>query len=218
MLIFAEGADRSLRVERHARRPRAAVLYYAPYAAGAVVGVEIDTVELREAAAAVAIAAGDRSAGGFRRTVDKNRRRKGGGSAVRGRHVKGLVAFEAPPAIVLAAVTSGRLEVDLFAAALAHIANEQVAGLTIEGETPGVTQPVGPDFVACAGVVIVGKRVVGWDIIRQAIAGVGVVDVDPQNLTHQRVQVLRVADRSMLVAGTAAVAGADVEVAVRSEL
>ena len=83
-----------------------------------------------------------------------------------------MVAFESVPAIVATALD----DVDFFPLVLAYIAGPEVAGLAVEGETPGVAQAVGPDFGASA---TVGEGVVRRDGV--GLLGRGFGDVDAED-------------------------------------
>ena len=112
-------------------------------------------------------------------------------------------ALHAVPAKVGAGVLRAK-QVDLFPVALTDIAN--VKQSAVESGAPWVAQAKGKDFgCAAAG----GERVAG----RNGIGG-GVIDINPQDLAQQPVGVLRVAE---FIATAAAIAGADVKIAVRAK-
>src|SRR5262245_10778912 len=203
-LVLAERRDRPRCIQQLLARPDAAVPSQAPEATRAEVGVEVDAAHARMGAAPVDEATGDRRA--ERAAVVDDRQRQTARVAAGARWVA-LRALHPVPAVVLAARARGRLKVDLLARTLPDVADVQVAGLAVEAEPPGIAQPVGPDLGAAAGHADegVGRR-----------HGVGAgwsdrLDVEPQDLTEQAVRVLAVVVR---IAATAAVAGADVQVAV----
>ena len=138
--------------------------------------------------------------------VHRERHRLAGPAAVRGRVVAG-VALELPPAVVRgsAGVRSQRA-VDLLVAILADVADPQVAGLAIEREAPRVAQAERPDEVVTRH-ADVGIR--GRDRVRLPR-----VDVDPEDLAQQRTEALGAVAG---IAGAAAVAHPDVEIAVGPE-
>ena len=114
------------------------------------------------------------------------------------------------PAEIETAFTRWR-EADFLIETLTDIRDEQIAGLSVEREAPGVAQAVGPDLVVA---VDADERVVRGDAVRRAAER-----VDAQELAQQvRRDVLRVADARGVpgagVAEVAAVAGGDVQVAV----
>jgi hypothetical protein len=124
--------------------------------------------------------------------------------------LKGWSPLPAVPAVVLAARAGRRLQVDLLPARLPDVGDPQVAAQAVEREAPGVAQPVGPDLAAGAGDA--DERIAGGDGVGQP--RVAAVDVDAQHLAEQGVERLTVLLR---IAAAAAVAGGDVEEAVRPE-
>ena len=84
----------------------------------------------------------------------------------------------------------------------------------IEADAPGIAQAGGPDLVGPgrrAGERIVDRdRVVARRIGREIVA----IDVDPQDLAEQDIDVLGIA---VGIVGAAAVADRDIEIAVRAE-
>ena len=186
----------------------------------AVVGVEVAAVEVAEAWVADDVAADDRAAKGgaaariFVRVVEDRF-----GEAARGRARRrwirvGDEALAAVPAVVGAGAAddSGRRargDVDLLAGVLPDVGDHHVARRPIEGEAPGIAQPVGPDLVAACrrGEGIAGRDRVGRDLARMR--------VDAEDLAQQLFGVLAVFEG---IAAAAAVAERDVEVAVGAEL
>src|SRR5262249_35066474 len=135
---------------------------------------------------------GQHGAGGVRRTVR-------------------VRAFESVPTEVRAGLFAGREAVDLLPRALPDVGDPQVAGLGVEREAPRVPQPVHPDLGPATAR---HERVVGRDRVRQRAARRG---VDAQDLAEQRVARLPVAPGCVagpLVVPGAAVAEAEVELAV----
>jgi hypothetical protein len=88
-------------------------------------------------------------------------------------------ALHDAPAVVLAAAAGRGLEVDLLPLRLADVAEEQVAGLSVERVRPGVAQPVRPGLRPPAG--LADPRVGRRDDVRRAIRGRR-LDVKPQHL------------------------------------
>ena len=109
------------------------------------------------------------------------------------------------PAVVAAVLDA----VDLLPRVLPHVADPEA--LRAHVELVGVAEAVGVDLVAL-GAVGGGERVVGGDAVLGALGHV--VDVDPEDRAEQGRRVLPVPER---VAPAAAVAEADVEVAVGAE-
>ena len=115
-----------------------------------------------------------------------------------------------PPAVVPAAAAARRLEIDLLARVLADVADVEIARRRIEAHPPGIAQAEIPDLVGAALAderVVVRDAVVPCRIAREIVA----VDVEPQDLAEEDVQVLGVVGR---IAAGAAVADRPVEVAV----
>jgi hypothetical protein len=190
-LVLAERRDPVAGREQLLRGPDAAVAGQPPEASRAEVAVVVDAavrVAAGHGAAEVVVVLGD--------GIDQP-----AGVAV-ARRVEAARAFLEAPAVVLAAGARGRLEIDLLGLVLADVADVEVAGRAVEGDLPRVAQAVSPDLTppAQAGVAR-----------RDAVRLLARLDVDPQHLAEQVVQVLGAV---LLVAGTAAVAGAYVEVAV----
>ena len=111
------------------------------------------------------------------------------------------------PAIVPPAWVGRGLEIHFLVQVLAHIGDVQVAGQPVEAVAPGIAQAQGPDLVTHAG--IADKGVVCRDGV-----GIAAVHVDAQHGAQQRRAILAIAE---LVASRAAVAGTDVQVAVRAK-
>src|SRR5204862_6738048 len=105
-------------------------------------------------------------------------------------------------------------EVDLLPLVLTDVGDPQVAGLAIPGEPPRVAEPVGPDLGQPAAP---GERIVGRD---RVLAAGGRPRVDPQDLAQHRVERLPVAAlcvAAALVAGSTAVAEAEIQHPVGTE-
>ena len=77
-----------------------------------------------------------------------------------------MKTFHDTPAVVFAAGAVGGLEVHFFPGILAYISDVEVAGLAVEGETPGVAQTVGPDFIQ--KLIVADKWVVARDGVWRA--------------------------------------------------
>jgi hypothetical protein len=100
----------------------------------------------------------------------------------------------------------GSQEVDLLEVIVADIADDQVPGRIVEGESPWHPQAVGEDLGARIGSI--GERVVGGDCVGKSACRLW---VDSQDLSGQPFEVLaRV--------GIVALAKADVEEAIGAEL
>ncbi len=123
--------------------------------------------------------------------VVKNGREIATGITQRGVEVRAEKPFENPPPVV-AASHDGRI--DLFTRALADIAEPLLPRDAIEAETPRVPETGGEDPVAPGSA---DERVVGWNRIGKPPARL--IDVDTQQLSEQRLDVLGVVRR--IVAG-----------------
>ena len=129
----------------------------------------------------------------------------------------GLVPLAQAPAVVRPL----RAEIDLLPEILANIGDPQSAGAPIERHPPWVAQPVGPDLPAHAG----GARRLATVLCHHGDEGIVVrdsvgrlvplgVDVDPQHLAEEVLEVLPVAERIVLLS---AVAVGDIEIAIGAE-
>src|SRR5262249_25864335 len=132
------------------------------------------------------------------------------------------------PAVILAPLAAGGLEVDLFPVVLADVGDVEIARLPVEGKRPGGADTVGPDFglgsrVQLGELLLADaeeghllqrreERVVLGDVVGAVRAAF--VHVDAKNLAEQRVQILASIDD---IALPPAVAHADIEVAVWAE-
>ncbi len=119
----------------------------------------------------------------------------------------GLALVDAPA--VVAAGDEGR--VDFFLRALADVADPRLPGDPIEAEAPRVAQAHREDLVAAGDGA--EERIGAGRRVRHARSGRR-IDVEAQDLAEQQVEILRVVRR---VVGAAAVADADVEIAVAPE-
>ena len=148
--VLAERREREVRhVDAGRAVARAGARNDRAQVADAEVGVEVATEQRRQPRVAHDVAAGDRLAAGLvvledRGHVDAR------GRARRDRAVVWQRALEAPPAEVRPA-PARRGEVDLLGVVLADVAEQQVAGLAVEGEAKRVAQPVGVDLAAGVG-------------------------------------------------------------------
>src|SRR5262245_52854052 len=196
--VLAERADAQRGVDELRGRPRAAVLARAPDDAGAEVAVEVGAGQRGELAAAVAVAAGNRALSG-RVVVFEDRVGRHAHRALHGT-VEDRRAFLGLPAVI-AAGDAGRLEIHLLARPLADVGDEQVAGLAVERDAPGIAHAERPDLAARARRA--DERIAGS---RRAWRAVDLADAD--DLAEQRAEVLAVVVR---IAAAAAVADAGIE-------
>ncbi len=212
--VFAErvevaDAEAELTVVRRGRRLEDG----RPERRGERVPVDVPAGQGGQAWVAHYITARDRLAAGVSVLVHGRRVVGRAGTAVR-RVVAGLVLpLEALPAEVGAAAgaCARRNEVDLLPGVLPNVGDGEVARRPIEREAPGIAQAVRPDLRPCTGLPDEGVRRRN----RVGPAARAKPRIDAQELSEQDVQVLRVRRR---IVGAAAVAGADVQVAVRPEL
>ena len=91
--------------------------------------------------------------------------------------LEALASFHHAPAVVLTASAPGGLKINLLNRVLPDIPNEEISGKTIEGKPPGVTEAVGPDFLASFGVT--GERIAVRNSKRFAA-----VDVDSKDFAQ----------------------------------
>jgi hypothetical protein len=115
-------------------------------------------------------------------------------------------SFVDPPAVV-AALDQGA--VDLFSLVLPDISDPSLAGPAVEAEPPWIAKAKCEDFIAAWHV---DERVIGRRGIRCLRAWT--IDVNPEDLAQQHVEVLRVV---WLIVATTTVADADVQVAIESK-
>ena len=179
-----------------------------PHVGRAVVGVEVRALEVGDGGAAVLEAPGDGAPVVVGVLVDRQDR------AGRVAPLELVAALHAVPAEVRAAArveaSDGGESVDLLPLALADVGDPQVTGQRVEREPPRVADAVEPHLGGA--VLAVGEGVAGGD--RVGVVVVASLRVDAQDLAEQLVRVLSVA---VGVSGTAAVAEADVQVAVGPE-
>src|SRR5205085_8949608 len=90
---------------------------------------------------------------------------------------------------------------------LADVGDPEIAGRAIEAESPRIAKAERPDLAARAGAI--HERIRRRDRVPR-----GAVDVDAQNFSEQRREILRAIAG---IAGASAVAEADVEVVVGTE-
>src|SRR5205814_569643 len=130
-LVLAEGADPRTGLEHLRRHPAPrAVPRQRPQPARAVVAEDVDPAERGGALAAVDVAAGDRAALAVVVLGD----RRGQPRAVAAVALQAVGALHDRPAVVLAAGTAGRLEVDPLVAVLPHVADVEVPRGAVEAE------------------------------------------------------------------------------------
>ena len=168
--------------------------------AGAEVAVDVGAAQPGDGVAAVDVAADDGAGCAVEGVLPDGRDGALAVAVVAG--TEAVVALEDVPAVVAAPLD----DVDLLPLVLADVAGPQLAGLAVEGETPGVAEAVSPDLGAAA---TVSKRVVRRDGVR--LRGRCVGDLYPQDGAEEGRGVLSAAQG---VAGGTAVAEADVEVSV----
>src|SRR5688572_13198993 len=70
-----------------------------------------------------------------------------------------LRTFHNPPAVIFAARAVKMLKIDLFKIILSNVSDKNVARLSVEGEAPRISQPVGP-YLSCIKVGVFEKGVV----------------------------------------------------------
>lgn len=200
------------------------VVLEAPDFAGDIVGIDVVADEVGEALAAIDVAAGDGLAVGvvmvFPDGVDEVLAiasvrlvlQVGGaaGTSFGGDFGLGLVelveAFANAPAVVAAFFD----DVDFFPEILADVGGPEELCYGIEGHAPDVAEAEGVDFSSCVGAASEGV------VLRNGVGepGVFVIDVDAEKLAEDGAEFLTVALR---IVGRAAVAEADIEVAVGTE-
>jgi hypothetical protein len=130
------------------------------------------------------------------------------GLAAPGAAAGALRAFHDVPAVVFTTLGTRRLNIDLLEPILADIRDIQVAGLPVEGNSPGVAQAERPDLVPNR--LVAGKRVVG----RNCVSPAHRIHVDPNEFAEQCAAVLGVV---IGIERTTAVAETEVQHAVRPE-
>ena len=129
-------------------------------------------------------------------------------AAMKSRGMERMKPLAEVPAVVAAALD----EVNFFIAILSDIAGPELAGLTIESQSPDVAQAISPDLAAGLlaasdeGIVL-GNRVL--------LARILAIHVDTQDRTQECLEILTVA---VGIVGRTAVPQADVEIPVGAEL
>src|SRR3954470_10688860 len=103
----------------------------------------------------------------------RQRRRGAGRSAAESRTARSL---HDAPAVVRAGAGSGRNEIHFLDYVLSDVGDVEIPGLTIECDSPGIAQAVGPHFGPSPATI--RERVVEWNPVRCAA-----IDVDPQQLS-----------------------------------
>src|SRR5262249_29662684 len=149
--------------------------------------------------AAVDVAAGDRAGLGV--GVLHDRRQDGGWSLLAIRLI-GVVPLVEVPAVVATAFDA----IDQLPEVLADVAGPEVARGPVEADPPGVARAVGPAFGPGAGKA--HERVIRGNAVR--LVPLGMVHVDAKDGARQ-------VGETLPVVGPAAVAGRDVQTAVRAE-
>ena len=117
-----------------------------------------------------------------------------------------VYAFAQVPAVVASLLD----QVDFLPQVLTHVAAPQRARLAIESDAPRIAQPVGIDLGGL--VLLADERIVRGNSVGPL--AVAPVNVDPQDLSEQRIEILAVL---VGIVGQAAVAGGDVQITVGPE-
>src|SRR5215211_4279579 len=169
--VLAEGANAQAGFDRVGCNPVAvAVLPHAPRQTGAVVGEEVDALQLGDTLAAVNVSAHHRAAEIVRVLV--NRQLQPVHVALCAAAVT-LGSFHQYPAEVGPGFARGE-EIDLLVRSAADVADPEISRFAVEAKAPRVAQPVRPNLRRDA--FLTHKRVVFGDSVR-----VAAIDVDPQN-------------------------------------
>jgi hypothetical protein len=112
---------------------------------------------------------------------------------------------------------------------LAHISDVKVSRLAVKTVAPGVSQTIGPDFIAPRGRTKEGiggrarisagrfRNVYITVIVVIARNIVGPVNVDTQHLSQELIDILTVANGAVLIIESPAVARCDIEISIRAE-
>ena len=204
VIVLAEGGDSEGGLKLERALPARTRLPERPHAAAAVVAIEVRAGKRGISRASINKAARNGAVPGFVAIFGYRRRDPVHAAAP----LVAVHTFGAIPAVVLAAGARGRLEIDFLVNVLSDIADIKVAGGAVEGETPRIAQTVSPNLTAVAA--LVRERVAGGNRVRRCAS----FDIDAQNLAEQRVRVLPAAQG---IAPAAAIADADVEIAVGTE-
>src|SRR3990172_657928 len=162
--------------------------------------------------------------------VGKHRRRQacwvaGGGDVT-------LASLHDVPTVILASRARGALVIDFLHLKLAYIGDIQISVGTVEGEAPGVAQAQRPDLFSISdhpyeGVVhrdaVPGRgaarrtlKYKGQKSFHPRWRGLGEfdLDIDAQQFSQKRGRILRISTR---IAASASIAGAYIQVAIRTE-
>ena len=199
--VLPEGADPQSGLDGPQPRPGVArVTNQSPDPAAAIIGEQVDAVQLRHRGSPRDIAAGDDTALIPVEPGD-------------GRHELVAAAFGAArsplhqiPAVVLATRTRCRLVVDFLVRRRPDVPDPQIARDPIETEAPGVAQPKRPDLGAPPGWSTKG---LSGGIAYLRAGHWTPIDVDAQDLAEQGAQIL-----AILTVATAPITEPDVEVAI----
>jgi hypothetical protein len=202
--VLTERADREAAGQQLCALPRAPGAAERPHPPAAVVREEIEPLHSGVESPPVDETPGDRAP--LVVSVLEHRLHQPGLSARVG--VEAVARLHDPPPVVLASGASGRLKVDLLVLILTDVGDVEIAGATVEGKAPWVSETERPDLAPVPGSP--HERVRGGHRVR---FGPG-LDVDSKDLAQERGRVLCVVLR---VAGGAAVPHPDVLVTVGAE-
>src|SRR5439155_807490 len=143
-LVLAERGDPERRVDELGTRPRLPALNPVPDAARAVIAVEVAPEELRKAAAAIAVAPGDRAVVRQVAVLEDGQRQRA--VVIAARRVVAVGPLHEAPAVVLPSRARGRLEVHLLPLVLTDVGDKEIPELPVEAEPPRVAETVRPDL------------------------------------------------------------------------
>src|SRR5437899_10981354 len=143
-LVLADRGDLERRVDELGTRPRLPALDPVPDPARAVIAVEIAPEELRKAAAAIAVAPGDRAVVQQVLVLENRQRQRAVVTAAR--RAVAVGPLHEAPAVVLASRARGRLEVHLLPHVLADVGDEKIPPQPVEAEPPRVAETKRPDL------------------------------------------------------------------------
>src|SRR5206468_9409396 len=180
-LVLAERGDPERRVDELGTRPRLPALNPVPDAARAVIAVEVAPEELRKAAAAIAVAPGDRAVVRQVAVLEDGQRQRAVVTAAR--RVVAVGPLHEAPAVVLPSRARGRLEVHLLPLVLTDVGDKEIPELPVEAEPPRVAETVRPDLGPRA-------RRAPEGVGRRDHVGSGAVHVDAEDLAEELTEIL----------------------------
>ena len=96
--------------------------------------------------------------------------------------VEAQAAFHYPPAIVLTARTAGRLNINFFPGRLPYVSDVKIMGQTVKGESPWISETIGPNFLSDVRIGAGKKRIGRWDPIRRTG-----IHIQAQDLAEQAI-------------------------------